>query len=517
MQPCQWSGAGGMPSIHFEDFVEPPSGEEEDVMELGGGGGGGEDGHGAETDSDSEDDIITIERMNSSSARLTIDDDQYLRRHSSGGSSSQSFGSPEMIALPSTTDRNTTNNDGGGGYRHDGFVGAANIADVHIGMNPDDVQLMERGLKSKSMNRGSVMNVLDLGQIDTTSSTTTTTTTTTTSMSEQIPSTPGTPTSAGKNHPKGSRRMVLRTPGEFRTSRDTRGGGDGDGEDDVLEDSKVDREQAERLSSELAGDEVSEGSGRSGGSGESSHSNNETQFTRTSTSSTGSNQGKSIHPFPTSSQERMAALIRTVRRQALLYEKERIKKLYTEQESKQQSRHNISTATLLDATERPKNMNIKLKKKEEAELWAGMQDKKLIDEREFGANETEWGCDDDDDDDNNDIQKIGEEMKLIHPGLGGESRHFLQKSEKDDNQRLSKDFMWAAIQSPAKHKLVYAKDALRLYSLASRRVAVLQSADDHTLIQVPELTFVALVADENHGYKNAATPKKDISHRIEES
>lgn len=222
----------------------------------------------------------------------------------------------------------------------------------------------------------------------------------------------------------------------------------------------------------------------------------------------------SIHTFPTSSQERMAALIRTVRRQALLYEKERIKKLNTEQESKEQSRK-LSTSTLLDATERPKNMNIKLKKKEEAELWAGIQDKKLKDEREFGANEKDWGCDDDDDKD--DIQKIGEDMKLIHPGLGGECRNFLKKSEKDDNQRLSKDFMWAAIQGPAKHKLVYAKDALRLYSLASRRVAVLQSADDNTMIQVPELTFVALVADENHGYKNAATPKKDISHRIEES
>ena len=132
----------------------------------------------------------------------------------------------------------------------------------------------------------------------------------------------------------------------------------------------------------------------------------------------------------------------------------------------------------------------------------------------------------------------------IHPLLGGESLNYLLDKNvmANDEACLKKGVMWDKIEKPGLNRLAYAKDALRMFTLAARRINAIRlrvkeadkakrsrssessvSVDDDTdsfllgaeKLQVPELTFVALVKDEKGMYKNATKAKKDMQSNLD--
>ena len=194
----------------------------------------------------------------------------------------------------------------------------------------------------------------------------------------------------------------------------------------------------------------------------------------------------------TSSQLKMSALLRCIRRQLIRYEVER-KKNYTQSNNNKQMK-------LFEAREPPpNNMKNKFQDPIYLSIWNDIQQDKMKDEIEFGSvaaadakqDALAWGIED---------TFTEKELKAL---------------EEQDEQQLKKDFMWSKIELPTKDKVVYAKDALRLFTLASRRVRALKTKQRSTvtsleMIKVPELTFVALVQDESgHGYKSATSVRKD--------
>jgi hypothetical protein len=388
LQPRKWCGNGGMPSIHFEDFVEAAG---EDEMESG------ETEYGDGDDDYEDDDIISIERMNSSSSRLNVDGKQ---KHNDNVSSID--GSPELKALPRTTHAKSEN-----------FVGAADVIGQG-GIHEKNSEFFEISLNPSW---GSVANFND--HVETKQK-----------EVDEILSPPRTPTAAGAQHPKGTRKIVFKS------------------------------QQNSTLSSKV------------------------------STITAPTSPSRSIV------QDKMGALIRCLRRQTIKYELER--------------KNTNAKIRCLDAREAPRDMENKFKNPTLFIIWKDIQKDQLKDELEYGTetNEACWG--------NDNVGGLG--TKLIHPGIGGESQQHLTITKEEDNKLLRKDFLWSNVALPPKEKLVYAKDALRLYTLASRRVHALQEKLAEESITVPELTFVALVADESgHGYKDATTTRKDEYVNIQEA
>ena len=498
LQPRKWSLDGGMPSVHFEDFVEPNEEEEEEEEE--------EDS----SDDDEDGDMITIERMNSSSARLTIDHSTHSSK-SSFHASSGSFhdGSPDLKALP----RLVKNKDHSTYHTGDGFTGAADATGVVIntGNTSPERKLRLRLNRPRPKSRGSVvMASLDLSSVIDETSKNVTNAMKNDSTAE---GSPATPTYAGVQHPKGTRRIVLSTDemkrnsqrslnmdGERKSSHATNG--------NHLDNSQSTRTEAETKSNSI----------------------------RSNRGSSSSLSSSMLENGPTPSQLRMSALIRCIRRNNIVYQKNRIIRINQEQkEEGQQKKKIFNDNEIFDARERPKGgMETRLKDAASQELWRMKQNDMLKDEHEYGSDRRIFGNDNKVDKGNNNVLKI-------HRGMGGECYNFLIKNATDDDLLLKSDFLWKDIILPNPRQMVYAKDALRLYSLASRRVYGLQEqmeqdkkkgsgggggGDDNggdgennengDGIQVPELTFVALVAD-GHGYKDATTVKEDAYVKIEES
>ena len=232
-------------------------------------------------------------------------------------------------------------------------------------------------------------------------------------------------------------------------------------------------------------------------------------------SRTGSNFGGLLTP----TQERIGALLRCVRRSTREYETTRRKAFEDVDESK-----------ILDATTRPSAEVEKNLKGAEAALSAfrDRRAKAMEDEVEFGTaaasnNNGEfdtWG---------DDLDPRASAEKDLHPLVGGESLEVLMNPETvaADAKVLQKAFLWPTIEQPSAAKLVYAKDALRMYTLAARRIRQLQISVvqvdaqqrlarsrgeevEPCPVTVPELTFVALVQDEGgHGYRRATKARSD--------
>ena len=469
LQPRKWSFSGGMPSVHFEDFVEEEEEEEEDSEEG--------------SSEDEEDDIITIERMNSSSARLTIDDrTRSSSTHSNNTThNSHSFeGSPELKALPRiiTYDDPTS---------FDRFTGAANVTGVSIQIGASHSAAsnsngVTRATNTKALqqriapSRNSVMYSLELDNID----------------RLYDPSSPATPTFAGHEHPKGARRIILSKSNSSSSNLTM----DGDEDDASLDDSRKSRIEAEHKST--------------------TNNNNMPQvmFTPQATRISVQSMGSSSNVYEegsTPSQERMSSVLRHIRRSNMIYQEKR--------------KNDFGSSTILfDARESPKGgMENKLKDDISVQVWNEKHNEMLKDENEYGHDQRksatqqfqQWGTDDVHYDGDANLNMTLEN----HPGMGGESINYLHRQKEKDELLLQRDFMWSTIKLPTEHQLVYAKDALRVYSLASRRVHIIQQEQANGKdVLVPELTFVALVADESgHGYKDATTTKKDQYVKIEEA
>ena len=451
LQPRKWCGnGGGMPSVHFEDFVEEAEADDHT---------NGASSQVNSSDEDDEEDFISIERMNSSSARLSIDEDQQR------SNSALSFdGSPELKAMPPTriTPQDHLDTD---------FFGAVDVTGV-------DVHATSTYHTFLNPSRGSMINLHAPEQ-----------------KSRDKPSSPQTPTAAGSQHPMGARRLVLNGENVTSTTPATR--------------PNTTAAPTPAMSFNSSNDLIDSSgqtpkSNRNGTNNTGQHERKEEwKKEQNGTSQRNRNSSgamSSTNNLLTPSQEKIGALLRCIRRQMIEYAVTR--------------RKTYKQMNCIDAREIPNNMDDKLKDSSLLILWKDMQNEKLKDEHEYGLNEIEWG--------NDETFAAntfnGNDTKQIHPGIGGESLHQLKLSKEKDQCLLRKDFMWSNIALPLLEKIVYAKDALRLYTLASRRVHALQEQMKVESIKVPELTFVALVADESgHGYKDATTTRKDEYVRIQEA
>lgn len=456
---------GGMPSVHFEDFVEEAEADDHT---------NGASGQVNSSDEDDEEDFITIERMNSSSARLSIDEDQQR------SNSALSFdGSPELKAMPPTR---ITQQD----HVDTEFFGAVDVTGV-------DVHATSTYHTFLNPSRGSMINLHAPEQ-----------------KNRDKPSSPHTPTAAGSQHPMGARRLVLNgekvnstTPAarpntttastlamSFNSSSSstspTATNSFGRTIDLIDSSGQTPKSNRNGKNKTVQHERKEEWKKEENGIGERNRNS----------SGAISSTNNLLKP----SQEKIGALLRCIRRQMIEYTVTR--------------RKTYKQMNCIDAREIPNNMDDKLKDSSLLILWKDMQNEKLKDEHEYGLNEIEWG----NDETFAANTSNGNDTKRIHPGIGGESLHQLKASKEKDQCLLRKDFMWSNIALPLSDKIVYAKDALRLYTLASRRVHALQEQMKVESIKVPELTFVALVADESgHGYKDATTTRKDEYVRIQEA
>jgi len=254
--------------------------------------------------------------------------------------------------------------------------------------------------------------------------------------------------------------------------------------------------------------------------------------------------------------ERMAALIRILRRQVRDYEIHRMK-AWTEEAKRECWK---KETPLLDATTRPgddfcfgssvdelHHMMYKMKveelTKDEVEFGnhvspdsnGGSHRRSDISELSRSSAPDYWG---------HDLDSSSNSSVRIHPLLGGECLDYLldERVQESDEACLKRGVMWDAIEKPGSGRLAYAKDALRMYTLAARRIhalhvrikraegercstmsssASLADEDNDSIVlsaeelQVPELTFVALVKDEKGMYKNATHAMKDTQSDLD--
>ena len=346
---------------------------------------------------------------------------------------------------------------------------------------------------------------------------------------------PHTPTAAGKEHPRGSRVVMLTERSQMDLLRDHSG------------------ESPLSSVSEKGASNLTESFQQEG-------QDSRTTSTLSSQSSTSSKSGKhrsmssSSVRQTTEAMERMAAMIRILRRKVRDYESRRVKAWAEDAERECWEKDTL----MLDATTRPgDDFHFGSSVDELHHMMYKMKVEELTkDEVEFGnhvspdsyggggdgngssrddISESCWG---------QDLDQSSDPSMRIHPLLGGECLDYLldERVQENDEACLKRGIMWDAIEKPGSGRLAYAKDALRMYTLAARRIYALHTRvkraererrmtisspapskgenDDSMVLsaedlQVPELTFVALVKDEKGMYKNATLAKKDTQSDLD--
>ena len=490
----KWCREGGMPAVHFEDFVD--SGGNVDDIERG------ESSDDDSLDEDSSDDEITIHTFASSSSSLDVTvgaAKAVLGTHGPYGA-----GEGQNIS-PQSTD---SSEPGSSPFRKGKAENARTSGPPKLFLGAPDT-----GLHST---RFSVLHNQDSDH-------------------------PHTPTAAGNEHPRGSRIVML-------TERST---------EDLLREhsgesplSSVGAQGAFELAKSF---EQGNQDGRTAStmSSQSSDSSRVAKFSRSS-----SNLSMATRSTTTEAMERMAALIRILRRQVRDYESSRREAWAKEAERESWEK----TTQMLDATTRPGNgFKFGASVDELHHMMYTMKVEELTkDERAFGDHvpprsgrdagggsggetgfasssraSSHWG---------DDLDPSSDPSARVHPLEGGECLDYLldERVKTSDEACLKRGVLWDAIEMPGSDRLAYAKDALRVYTLAARRINALhvrvkeaekehrstisssssslssKAEENHVSLvfsaeelQVPELTFVALVKDEKGMYKNATHAKKD--------